>query len=85
MLYIRAKVTKPDGSNIVAAEVVTPINLTLHSLFSEIELKLNDTLVSSMDSTYAYRAYLEMLLSYGTDTKQSQLTAKCTIGILLDP
>ena len=37
-----------------------------------------------MDSTYAYRSYLETLLSYGTNTKQSQLTCemyyKDTVG-----
>ena len=75
LLYIRAKITRANGEDIDNNDVVAPINLTLHSMFSEMELKLNDTLVSSLDSTYAYRAYLETLLSYSTEAKKSQLTA----------
>ena len=58
-----------------ANDEVGPINLTLHSLFSEVDIKINDTLISSTNNMYAYRAYLETLLSYGEDTKHSQLTA----------
>ena len=54
---------------------VVPINLTLHSLFTEVEFKLNDTLVGSINSVYPFRAYLKTLLMYGADAKKSQLTA----------
>ena len=74
LLYVRVKITRANGTDIDDTDVVGPVNLTLHSLFSEMEVKLNDTLVSSLDSTYAYRAYLETLLSYGKDAKSSQLT-----------
>jgi hypothetical protein len=47
----------------------------LHSLFSEIDVKLNGTLISSSNNTYPYRAYIETLLSYGYDAKRSQLTS----------
>src|SRR3989454_9089772 len=39
------------------------------------DLKLNDTLVSSTNNTYAYRSYIETLLSYGPAAKLSQLTS----------
>jgi hypothetical protein len=74
-LFVRVKITRANGDDIVAADVVGPVNLTIHSLFSELDLKLNDTLISSTNNTYAYRAYLETLLSYGQDAKDSQLTA----------
>ena len=64
-----------NGDLIDGTDHVGPINLTIHSLFSEMDLKLNDTLISSTNNTYAYRAYLENLLSYSPDTKSSQLTA----------
>ena len=73
MIYVLAKVTRANGANIDDTDIVTPVNLTLHSIFSEMELKLNDTLVSSLDSTYAYRAYLETILSFGHESKNSQL------------
>ena len=55
---------------------VGPINLFLHSLFSDVEVSLNDTPVTSSNTTYAYRAYIKTLLSYGTTAKESQLTAQ---------
>lgn len=73
-LYVRAKITRANGTNIDDTDIVAPVNLTLHSLFSEVDLKLNDTTVTSNNNTYAYRAYLETLLSYGLDAKDSQLT-----------
>ena len=67
---LRASNTAIDNTNHVG-----PVNLLMHSLFSEVDVKLNDTLVSSTNNTYAYRSYLETLLSYGPAAKQSQLTS----------
>ena len=73
MLYVTAKITKADGTDLDQNEHVGPINLTLHSMFSEIDIKLNDTLITSTNNTYAYRAYIETLLSYDKASKESQL------------
>jgi hypothetical protein len=75
LLYVQAKIVRADGADIDHTDDVGPVNLTLHSLFSDVQLKLNDTVVSSNDSNYAYRAYLEALLSFSPDAKTSQLTA----------
>ena len=75
LLHVRVKITKSDGSNIAANETVGPINNFLHSLFSQVDVTLNGTLITSSTNTYAYRAYLETLLSYGPAAKRSQLTA----------
>jgi hypothetical protein len=40
-----------------------------------VDVSLNGTLITSSTNTYAYRAYIEILLSYGSDTKSSQLTS----------
>ena len=47
----------------------------LHSLFQQVDVSLNDVQVSQSAGTYAYRAYIESLLSYGPQAKTSQLTA----------
>ena len=39
------------------------------------DVSLNDGQVSQSSGTYAYRAYIESLLSYGPQAKNSQLTA----------
>ena len=52
---------------------VVPVNLMLHSLFRQVEFSMNDTLVTSSNDTYPYRAYLETLLSYGAEAKKCWL------------
>ena len=48
---------------------VAPINNTLHSLFSQIAVCLNNVNVSSATTTYPYRAFIETHLNCGTDAK----------------
>jgi len=73
-LHIKAKITKPDGSAFAAGEDVAPVNNWLHSLFSQVDVSLNDTLITPSENTYPYRAYFEKLLSYGQEAKESHLT-----------
>ena len=75
MLYVKAKVTQANENNLAAAAEVGPVNLFLHSLFSQVDISLNGTLITSSTSTYPYRAMLETLLTYGQDAKSSQLTS----------
>ena len=74
-IYVRAEIVQANGGAIDANNHVGPVNLLLHSLFSEVDVKLNDTLVSSSNNTYSYRSYLETLLSYGPAAKNSQMTS----------
>jgi len=74
-LYVRAKIVRANDAVIDGTHNVAPVNLWLHSLFSEVDVKLNDSLITSNNNTYPYRAYLETLLSYGPAAKKSQLTS----------
>lgn len=74
-LHVRAKVTLADGSNLPADVEVTPVNYFLHSLFSQVDVSLNDTLITPSENTYPYRAYLEATLNYGEEAKKGHLTA----------
>lgn len=75
LLHIRAKIVKANGDDLEDASTVGPVNNFMHSLFSQVDVSLNGTLITSSTNTYAYRAYLENLLTYGTDAKSSQLTS----------
>ena len=70
-LHLGVKITAADGANIADAAAIGPVNLLMHSLFSQVDVALNDKLVSSSTNTYAYRAYLETLLNYGKEAKES--------------
>ena len=74
-LYVKAQILRHNGNALADADDVGPVNLFLHSLFSEVDISLNDTQITSSNNTYPYRAYLETLLSYGPDAKASQLSS----------
>ena len=73
-LHVQAKLTNADGSDTDGGDSVGPVNLMLHSLFSQIDVALNGKTITSSTSTYAYRAMVETLLDYGKPAKESQLT-----------
>ena len=74
MLHVQAKVVNADGTRLANDAQVGPVNLFLPSLFSQIDVKLNETLVSQPSNTNAYRAYLDVLTHYGHDAMSSQIT-----------
>lgn len=76
VLYIKAKIVKQDKTHVAEDAKVGPVNLWLHSLFSQVDVKLNGKLITPSVNTYPYRAYLETLLSYGSDAKDTQLTSE---------
>ena len=72
-LYLKVKVKKANGQNLADDAKVGPVNLLLHSLFSQVDVQLNGKLITPSVNTYPYKAYLETLLSYGTEAKECQL------------
>jgi len=77
MLHIVAAIVKSDGTKLdeAASKTVGPINNWMHSLFSQVDLFLNNKLVTAQNNTYAYRAYFENLLNYSDEAKNSHLTS----------
>ena len=75
LLEVKACIKTTNNSPVDAAVAVATINNTLHSLFSKIDVSLNDVNVSSATTTYPYRAYIETHLNYGIDARKSRLQA----------
>lgn len=73
-ILLEVKITKADGSNIDAVADVGPINLLAHTLFQQVDVSLNDVVISNASNLYHYRALLETLLSYSDEAKNSQLS-----------
>jgi len=61
MLYAKAKITRADGTNLAVDSPIGPSNLFLHSLFSQVDVSLNGTLITASTNTYPYRAMMETL------------------------
>lgn len=73
-IYLETKITKEDGSDLTDDDIPGPVNLICHSLFKQCDVYLNDTLISDSSNLYHYRSYLETLLSYSNEAKESQLS-----------
>ena len=72
-LYIQAKIVKTDGSNITKDDKVGPVNLYLQSLWRQVDVEIQQQLLSSTGVSYPYKAMLDVMLNYGRDAKESQL------------
>lgn len=73
-LYVRCKITKEDGSDITEEDPIAFINNAGNSLFSNIDILINDLTISQLTNTHTdYKGYLENLLSY--DPQASDLEA----------
>ncbi|XP_066297290.1 uncharacterized protein F54H12.2-like [Branchiostoma lanceolatum] len=74
-LYVRAKIVRGNGNDLVDGAKVGPVNLWMHSLFQQVDVSLSNKLVTPSTNTYPYRAILETLLNYGRESKETQLTS----------
>lgn len=72
-IYIRGKITLPNDANLPANADVAPVNLTLHSLFNNIDVELCGKTISDPNGMYMYRAYIESLLTFSKDYQETQL------------
>lgn len=69
------EVLKADGTTLTDTENTSVVNLLPQTLFKQVECELNGTQVCDLSTpTYAYKAYMETLLSYGEAAKTSHLT-----------
>lgn len=69
-LYNTMDIPEANKSHI---STIGPVNNFLHSLFNQVDVYLNQTLVSPPHNNYAYRAYIENLLNYDETAKSSHL------------
>ena len=84
-LYVRITIQKEDGTPykifdeankllpIKERETGNPIDFILHSMWSSVDIKMNNNLVSESGTNYMYKALMETLLSYDENTKKIQL------------
>jgi len=67
-------VKKSDNTNLAQADVIGLANNLAHSLFKQINVRLNGTLTSPQTDTYHYKAYIETLLNHDRDDSETILT-----------
>ena len=75
-LYAKLKIVNEDGTDTEKTDMVAPINNTLHSLWSEIEIKISGKTVSLSNNCYGYKSYLKTMLTSSDSAKVSHLGAQ---------
>ena len=75
LLYVRAKITKMDGSPVAPnVDKVTWVNIPMHAFFRNIELTLQDeVLTNGVNNNYPYKAIFDILTNFEADAKETQL------------
>ena len=78
-LYVRANVTTKTEVNLaddvkVASECDVKVHI-LHTLWLQVDVYLNGSLVTQSNNNYPYRAYIKRLLRFGQESNTSQLSA----------
>ena len=79
-MYVRLKVEK-IGADFAADDSALPIDQIFHTLWSSVDVSLNQVQVSTSGTNYMYKAAIENLLNYNKTTKEIQL---CAIGMTPD-
>lgn len=75
-LHVKIKLVKEDGKSLEEGENVGCINLLLHSLWGQVDVHLQQKLISSSGAMYPFKAYLDTLLRYGTDDKETKVQSQ---------
>lgn len=72
-LYVKLRIVKEDGTNWDTDESGLPIDMILHTMWSSIDVTLNNIQVSGAGGNYMYKSAIECLLNYSKNTKEIQL------------
>ena len=67
-MSLKVRLVNADGSYISDLPV-GPVNLTLHALFSQVDVTIQNKIVTSTTGHYPYKAMIQTLLKYGNDSK----------------
>ena len=67
----RVKITKKDGSDLVDADKVGPINLLAHTMFRRCATQVNSVDVSPNDNNYAQKAFMSHLITHTHDMNKN--------------
>lgn len=79
-IHVKARITVPVPALVAGAvgpppvPVIGPTNNWLHSMFSQVDVFLNQKCISPPNNCYNYRAYFENILNYSAESKRSHLT-----------
>lgn len=76
-LYVSIQILNPAGEPVTAKDLVAPVNLTMHSLFKQVDVSLQQQLITTtVGANYPYKAMFDTLLKFEEDPKETQLQSQ---------
>lgn len=73
-LNVQAKILKADGTTPIETEKCSSVNYLLNTMFSEMNISLNEKQISS-ENNYAYKAFIQSTLFYSESSQKNLLSA----------
>jgi hypothetical protein len=73
---VKCKIVNVDGKAIAkhnTDDQVAFVNNAMHSMFRDVEVKINDKRVEGSDNTYPYKSIIRSLFAYSKETQEGQL------------
>jgi len=71
MMQATVKIVDGDGKLPLKTDNVDPVNNMLPSLFESLQMSINDVIISPSGTNYAYKDFIQTVLSYGSDSQAS--------------
>jgi hypothetical protein len=72
--YMRCKIKRGDGTEMTDEDIVAPVNLLASSMWMRVEVIINDSSSNKSSADhYNYKSYLETILSYEGDARETHL------------
>jgi hypothetical protein len=75
-LYLRCKVVTSAGASVATTSKTIPANFPFGSLFSNLDISVNNVNITSSSNNYPYAAYINRVLSNGTDAKVTKYSTE---------
>ena len=75
-LHVKLRIRKKDGALVETVDKVALVNIPLQALWTQVDLSLQQQVVSSVGTNYPYKAYLDILLNKSRLAKQTQLQSQ---------
>lgn len=77
VLHVKARIVKPGGQPITEEDDVGFSNLTLQSMFKQVDISLQqNNLSSGVGMNYSYKSMLDTILKFDEEPKETQLQSQ---------
>jgi len=77
LIELRVKIIDESTKNVpVKEKIVAPRNNVLHTIFEQVSMYINDTLITISPQNYAYKAYILNALTYPMTSKLTHLSTQ---------